>query len=360
MTVHVSNQGPQSFTERISSLHRDFVREGVPVADMRRSPALELQFAGSGDIATRPSHLSGRAGIEPVEGPIEARRVPVAVARESRIRYFLDGAQRTFAVWRCGLIPIAATVAAAGVLRRDPTGDGVLEPGTLAMKHVMLIPNLPDPRVQDLRVRIEDSGIEVNDPLPSGADTAGAPVDYGQLHELAYIKARDVRADLEERVLDTWAAAHGWGETGDWIIVDGRNRLNHPRVIGLVKQFSETYLTGEEAETLYGLPPGFRTTAFIPEVSRRYGNEGGQRLMWYIRLWDAEGMDARHALVRIEASANISTSDEIDEISSWILAERTPRATGDARWATLLYPVHLLERMLKRRLDADTRGWPGA
>jgi hypothetical protein len=23
----------------------------------------------------------------------------------------------------------------------------------------------------------------------------------------------------------------------------------------------------------------------------------------------------------------------------------------------LLYPVHLLERMLKRRLEADTRGW---
>jgi hypothetical protein len=43
-----------------------------------------------------------------------------------------------------------------------------------------------------------------------------------------------------------------------------------------------------------------------------------------------------------------------------VLAERTPRATGDARWATLLYPVHLLERILKRRLDADTRGWPGA
>ena len=82
--------------------------------------------------------------------------------------------------------------------------------------------------------------------------------------------------------------------------------------------------------------------------------------MWYIRLWDADGMDARHSLVRVEAHAELVTTEQIDEISSWILAERTPRATGDARWATLLYPVHLLERMLKRRLDADTRGWPGA
>jgi hypothetical protein len=71
-------------------------------------------------------------------------------------------------------------------------------------------------------------------------------------------------------------------------------------------------------------------------------------------------MDARHALVRIEAPRSVTTSGEIDRISAWILAEKTPRATGDSRWATLLYPVHLLERILKRRLDADTVGWPGA
>ena len=71
-------------------------------------------------------------------------------------------------------------------------------------------------------------------------------------------------------------------------------------------------------------------------------------------------MDARHALVRVEAPRTDCTTEEIDRISGWILAERTPRATGDSRWATLLYPVHLLERILKRRLDADTRGWPGA
>jgi hypothetical protein len=112
---------------------------------------------------------------------------------------------------------------------------------------------------------------------------------------------------------------------------------------------------------LLGLPPGYRTTAFLPRNDRRRGGpEPEQRTLWYIRLWDAAGMDARHALVRIEAPRTVCTTEEIDRISGWILAERTPRATGDSRWATLLYPVHLLERILKRRLDADTRGWPGA
>jgi hypothetical protein len=69
-------------------------------------------------------------------------------------------------------------------------------------------------------------------------------------------------------------------------------------------------------------------------------------------------MDARHSLVRIETSNDIVTSDQIDEISSWILAERLPRATDDPRWPTLLYPIHYLERILKRRLAALTTGWP--
>ena len=67
----------------------------------------------------------------------------------------------------------------------------------------------------------------------------------------------------------------------------------------------------------------------------------------------------RARLVRVEVDQSVTTSDEIDAISSWLLAERTPRATGDARWATLLYPVHQLERVLKRQLDAQTRGWAG-
>ena len=79
---------------------------------------------------------------------------------------------------------------------------------------------------------------------------------------------------------------------------------------------------------------------------------------WYQRFCDATGRDPRHALVRVETSADVTDSDEIDRIAAWVLAERTPRATADDRWATLLYPVHYLERILKRQLEADTRGWP--
>ena len=358
-----------SFTDRVNRLNAGLLRDGIPISDMRRAPALELQFAGAGELGRSPG-VGRSVGIEPLEGPIQAVRVPLISPRDSRLRYFLDGAQRTFAVWRCGLVPTAATVVVAGILERDPGRDGSVVPGTLRMEHCWLIPrDTGDPRVEELLRRIDGEGMRVVDPRDAERWTTQAPsqsnggseIDYGRLHELAYVAARNVREEAEARVLSDWVTRPGWDAGDDWIVVDGRLRSPEPRSIGLVKQFSDAYLSGSEAETLLGLPPGHRTTAFLPTNDRRRGgSEPEQRTLWYIRLWDAAGMDARHALVRIEAPRTVCTSEEINRISGWILAERTPRATGDARWATLLYPVHLLERILKRRLDADTRGWPGA
>jgi hypothetical protein len=258
-------------------------------------------------------------------------------------------------------------VVAAGILQRDPGEDGSVVPGTLRMDHCWLIPSgTGDERVEELLNRIREEGMRVRDPRnlhPDDADggsAADAGIDYGRLHELAYVAARQVRDEVEALVLADWVAQPGWEASGDWIVVDGRLRSPAPHAIGLVKQFSDAYLSGADAETLLGLAPGHRTTAFHPTDRFRGGPDPEARTLWYIRLWDAAGMDARHALVRIEAPRSVRTTEEIDRISSWVLAERTPRATGDGRWATLLYPVHLLERILKRRLDADTRGWPGA
>ena len=360
-----------SFTDRVNRLNAGLLRDGIPVSDMRRSPALELQFAGAGELG-RSQSVARSVGIEPLEGPIAAVRVPPISPRESRLRYFLDGAQRTFAVWRCGLVPTAATVVVAGILQRDPGEDGAVVPGTLRMEHCWLIPrDTGDSRVEELLRRIDEEGMRVVDPRAAERRATQASsllnadsdidFDYGRLHELAYVAARNVREEVEARVLSDWVQRPAWDACDDWIVVDGRLRLPGPRSIGLVKQFSDAYLSGSEAETLLGLSPGYRTTAFLPTNDRRRGGpEPEQRTLWYIRLWDAAGMDARHALVRIEAPRTVCTTEEIDRISGWILAERTPRATGDSRWATLLYPVHLLERILKRRLDVDTRGWPGA
>ena len=144
-----------SFTDRVNRLNSGLLRDGIPVSDMRRAPALELQFAGAGELG-RSQGAARSSGIEPIEGPIAAVRVPPIPPRESRLRYFLDGAQRTFAVWRCGLVPTAATVVAAAILKRDPGEDGSVVPGTLRMEHCWLIPR-----------ETGDDRVEANPRLPS-------------------------------------------------------------------------------------------------------------------------------------------------------------------------------------------------
>ncbi len=196
-----------TFAGRVARLHAELARDGVPLADMRRAQSLELQLAGVADVGSRPAMR--QAGIEPLEGPIEARRVPPLPVAASRLRYFLDGAQRTFLVWRCGLVPVAAVVAAAAVLARDREGRCEVVPGTLRLEHAFLVPRrLPDPKLAELLTRIDARGMNVADPLETIADDdeyAAAAADYGRAAELD-AQLRAVHAE-KVQVEDEWLAA---------------------------------------------------------------------------------------------------------------------------------------------------------
>lgn len=349
-----------SFARRAARLHAQLRRGGVDIADMRGAPALELQFAGLAGSAGFGGQAS--SAIEPLEGRIEARRVEQASASSSGIRYFLDGAQRTLPFVRIGTVPVSAVVAAAGIVEREPSRECAVAAGTIRLRHVWIAPaGLANRDVRRFVEEVASLGMDVVDPLDADdvTDPEAEAGNYARMHELVYKAARRVREKLEQEVLDAFRANGDRKRRDGWLVVDGRLRTPRPQTLGLVKQFSEAYLSGEEAAMLLGLPQGHRTTAFCPGEGRRFGNEAGQRTLWYLRLWDHDRLDARHSLVRVEAPATVRDSARIDEISGWLLAERTPRATGDERWATLLYPVHQLERILKRRIDGDTRGWSG-
>ncbi len=369
-----------SFADAVARLHADLRRDGVPVADMRRAASLELLYAGAADLGRVAPERAGGQPIRRLEDEprVVARPVAPMARGGSRLRAFLDGSQRTFLVWRLGLVPVAATVAAAAVLTRDRAGNPAIAPGTLRLEHAWLIPSgTGEPAVDDLLARLDAHGMRVIDPVARAArdeeEYAAVAGDYGKMIEAAYVAARAVREQLEIALLDDWASAAGRDDDG-WLVVDGRLRLAVPRAVGLVKDLSNQHLAGLEAIELFGLPPGHRTTAFVPSDRRRRpvpaADEARARTfapaaidehaptLWYLRMHDATGQDARHALVRVEAPPDVRETAAIDELSAWLLAEKTPRATADARWATLLYPVHYLEQVLKRRVAADTRGWP--
>jgi hypothetical protein len=294
------------------------------------------------------------------------RGVPVGIP--SGFRYFLDGTQRTLPAFFSAFVPIIASISAAAILVRNDERDCAIMPGMLRLRHHWLAPRRSgDPAVDRFIATVErqahPSGgsakppmvSQVIDPIYHLEDSAyqAALEDFGRLVYLAYDKARKLRQELEEDLLGDWCAATAG--TADWIVVDGALRIAQPRTVGLVKSFTRHYLTGEAASALLRLPRGHRSPAF--EVYDRWWR-GRPVTAWYLRLRDATGRDPRYGLVRVEASPEVRDSAQIDELSSWILAERIPSATADARWATLLYPVHFLEQILKRYLEAETRGWP--
>lgn len=360
-----------SFTSAVIDIQRQFRADGVDLADMRKAGSLELLIG----TPFEPAGQNGQTSEWPLtidrieHQPIRAVPIPAARPGESRLRYFLDGSQKTLPVFRIGVLPIVTAFAVAGVLER---ADGACRmcADTLRINHAWLIPeHLNGPDIDRLRAWLREREMAIVDPIPARFCPEGVPTaeyfsiagNYGAMIAAAQEKAGDLRAELEHQILGHWAAAQERGGHDGFIVVDGKLRENIPNAVGLVKSLDMQHLAGEEAETLFSLPAGSRTSAFRyvgRQTSEHGSGQSDARTMWYIRFWDASGLDARHSLVRIEAPHEVSDPAEIDQISSWLMAERIPRATQDPRWATLLYPIHFLEEILKRRIAGVLTGWP--
>ncbi len=351
---------PQTVSLRalVRTVTNDLVGERLPISDMSRATSLELDRTLSLD----PKRAQPQTGdIQRLEGPIRAMEVPRHTG-EGAIRYFLDGTQRTLPVWRVGTTPIIAAVTAAAILQRPSPAEISIIPGSLVARINWILPRYTDDASLNHIVNLlESMGNRVYDPLE--AQHRDDPElyqrmvgDYTDVLQRSYSTATTLRARIEADLLQFWQRNISPSDHDGWIVVDGLLLTDTPNAIGLVKSAHAQHFQGHEAAVLYDLPIGQRTGAY--KLASSEFREGAERAMWYLRMHNAIGQDARHGLIRLETPAVLADLDLIDPISSWILAERAPRASVDARWPTLLYPIHLLERMLKRRLDALTAGWP--
>lgn len=351
----------------VARIHALLKREQIGANDMSHSGALELGL-GSGPVED-PRRLPSAwpLKLERLEGRITARKLVQAEPGASRFRYFLDGSQQTLPVWRIGLVPVVVALTAAGILERDGSGQPWLSGETFRLRQSWIFPLETGRSELDRLAQLLLAQGELHDPLYGSNNERFEHYDFlaGHYGKLVYNSrnlAGRLRADQEKMILAHWSCNISPGAPDAWIVVDGRLHENTRNAIGLVKDLQTQHLIGDEAEALFGLPQGHRTTAFR-YVSNRDGensvpSDAGGRTMWYMRFWDASGMDARHSLVRVETSRDVCTTEQIDEIAGWLLAERIPRAKNDPRWPTLLYPIHYLEQILKRRLASVTAGWP--
>lgn len=334
------------YAARQLAVQRQVNRYGLDLRVIRAGEPLELTYVNS---APQGDEGTSRPAIEWIEEHTSIVR-PVDRRSTVPIKYFLDGAQRTIPRFLSTTFPVVESICAAAVLEREPEGVGQICPGTLDFQAIWILPaECGDGEIRRFRSFLEEQEIEIRDPLGDGGPELLD--DYSSMEQRIYVVAMEARAEHEERVYRAWCDRYDGCQ--EWIVLDGRLRGTNRNAIGLVKSFSRHYLTGPNAAELYRMPEAHRTAAF-----RMQKRAGGERITaWYLRLRDASGLDPRHGLVRIEVSDEIDSSEEIDAISAALLAERSPRATGDDRWATLLYPIYHLEQTLKRYLDANTRGW---
>lgn len=321
---------------------------GIAPVDMRRAGTLDgdngLRALSEAELEKllQPDHLEGEFGHREIE------RI-----NESRFRWFLDGSQKTMPVWRIGVVPIVVSVSVAGILERNEHGETFLLPNSLRESLSWIVPQqLNDPEIRKFVQVLEDLGQDVRDPLASEPNYQQLSGLYDQVLFYANKTAGNRRSEVEQLALDYWDTHIGAGQSEQWLLVDGRLTLDAPNAVGFIKEPTGQHLIGSDASTLLSLPAGYRTTAYRLSESDR------ARVHWYQRMWPETGLDARHALVRIETREDTADSEEIDAIASWLFADRVPSAKNDPRWPTLLYPVHLLERMLKRRIAHITAGWP--
>jgi hypothetical protein len=301
------------FRSQCSRLRKSLASQGLVTAT-----AVPEAAGRQEDARVRPARLIEGTALQarPVGAP-EVLREPLA---------FLDGVQRSEVVAYAGSSPLlVAEVAAAVRLRRDR------HLATVAEERLLFVAG----RAASL--------------VRAGGALAGTECqvieDDGPAHplrdlELARRLVDRIRGNLELSVYDRFRAGHD-----DWILVDG-SLAGSPalaadrRAVGLSKSHATLPFEGQDLDRYLQLPAGCRSSMFQP------AGERAPVVAWGLRLWPFEGRDLLHGFVRLEVSPSAASSHHADEVSRWVLAERTP-VSADARWDRLVYGIHSVEQYLK-------------
>ena len=306
----------------------------------------EIVRAGAVPAHYVPEASLGRPDLEPASSAelVEDERLSVHQVDPGFFppAAFLDGIQLLRIVAYDGVNPVGRAYVAAAVRRRS--GDGRLRTVKEDRRDVAL-------------ARLEELSPAVRQALAAGqsevVDVTGpvAALPGGALEALRRTVDRS-RVEIERRLGERFLADLGADE---WLIQDGllsesARLAAHPRVLGVIKSHGAQYFAGPELETALRLPAGCRTSVFRPHGRARH-----EVYSWYLRLWPWEGNDLLYGLLRVEARAHPDSIAQASRLAGWLLAERAPLSTPDARWDRLLYPIHDVETYLNAHAPPELR-----
>jgi hypothetical protein len=358
------------FVAKISKALTEAERKGIHVTAGAGSCDLEAQqFDWHSSQEEEQAPLGRPHHLETPPGP----RDPGSPDGTSRLCYFLDGVQSSRELGRIEMAPvIVATVAAAIVNRCDRRFSRIpLESPPVVVQAVLLPRSVGAAGVEAFWELLSQAGFSELGPdeVPSSPhlilDSAEYmaeedPSDYAGMRERSRVRVRALRERLEGGMLRQWEGDDRTLEDPDaWIAVDGQLkdiRESNRHAIGLIKSVARPEFVGKDVGMLLDLKPGMRTTSFVPDWQLRR-DPGERRTSWYMRVWPQQrGADALGSLMRVEAHRDIST-DQVDEITRWILAERAPLAKPDPRWPAMIYPIRYVEKILKPLVQGSERAY---
>lgn len=367
-----SNERPGDFAATLASALKDAARGGVRFS----AGGSDLEWERFNSHPFDNAEEGRRDALDAFESDPVRERHPGEPDGTSRLSYFLDGVQTTEEIGRVGTVPVVmTTVAAAIVHRRERHLHKLDVAGVPRLMRALILPHdAHDPGARALYAAAQSRGFPVPrsdaEAVASGAESVLLdstqhephvdPANYSGLKQRAYQRATSLRAAMEVALLERWSEM----ETGeDWIAVDGQLPVPVNNAVGLIKNARRFFFGGDEARMLLDLEAGKRTTAFVPPWRNervKAGRAEEERASWYVRMWpssaSSEGADATSGLVRLEMDVPYSRQTEVfDEVSRWLLAERAPLAKPDFRWASMIYPIHYVEKILKPSIHGGRR-----
>ena len=305
---------------------------------IRESHDPEVHVVTGLDLAGDEPSVLAPAQPTTAQADLEGRSldaVPVGDPRPGRFSCFMDGMERQRVALYYGIAPVIYGYTAAVIrerwadkrMRTHGAGPTVRE----ALFYPRRLVDLPLSDIDAVDTDDEEKRLEEHPMI---------------MLEAAKKKVSNTRNALERRITSDWLSAAD-SNGSDWLLVDGSlagdyGRYSEPNILGVVKSHQTQYFPMEQQRKVLGLRVGERSGVFIPKGRRR-----PDVYSWYLRLRPNDGQDVYFGLVRVEAAKCERTLAMADELSRWLLAERTPLSLPDSRWDRMIYPIRDCEQYLK-------------
>jgi hypothetical protein len=268
-----------------------------------------------------------------VENATVARPVPGSPA--PAFVAFLDGVQESRVVLVARGVPIVCGRIAAVIRRRSNRRLTTWKRPIDEYRYYAPLSAL------DSDTRLALAGLPV-------VDTSRTEDDGVLSRHPLHVKEQALHAVQRDRERAERTLAEQWCEAmREPLLVDGSIAgsdivATHSCAVGVVKSHRQLYASAVLLDVILGLACGERTP--VVRIAPRNRTPVHS---WYLRLRDGVAHDALWGIVRVEVAETGDPSARADEVSRWVLAERTPLALPDSRWDRMSYPVRECEEFLR-------------